>query len=167
MQKDAAYWINRLKLKEHTEGGWFCETYRSKLLLDREALSEAHSGDRAAMTAIWFLLNGDEKSHFHRLCSDELWFFQVGRPLNVYIINFEGVLQCIRIGEGHCLQAVIPANHWFAAELQDKQSFALVSCVVAPGFDFNDFELANRQKLLGQYPQHQDLIKRLTYNAIR
>jgi hypothetical protein len=166
MEKNAAYWIKKLGLERHPEGGNYRQTYRADLLLPREALPGQFTGSRAASTAIYFLLYGEDFSAFHRLRSDELWHFYVGGSLVVHVIEEDGLHSEIHLGSdpeaGEVLQAVVKAGRWFASRLRDARSFALVGCTVAPGFDFEDFELAKREELVKRYPQHKQLIQSLT-----
>jgi len=158
-------WIDRLHLQPHPEGGYFRETYRAPLILPPSALP-VHGGDRAASTAIYFLLEGDQFSAFHRIRSDELWHFYAGSTLIVHVITPDGEYRQIRLGssadQGEHFQAVVPAGCWFGSSLFDPNKYALVGCTVAPGFDFADFEMANREELIVQYPQHRAIIQRLT-----
>lgn len=166
MHRDASYWIQALNLQSHPEGGYYRQTYRADLLLQKEALPKQFTGPRAACTAIYFLLQGADFSAFHRLRSDELWHFYSGTTLIVHILTADGQHLQIRLGPdpeaGEQLQAVVRAESWFASDLKDKNSFALVGCTVSPGFDFDDFELARRSDLIDTYPQHRELIEHLT-----
>jgi predicted cupin superfamily sugar epimerase len=163
----AQNWIDRLHLQPHPEGGYFRETYRAPLTLPRSALP-GHGGDRAASTAIYFLLAGDQFSAFHRIRSDELWHFYAGSTLIVHVITPDGEYRQIRLGssadQGEHFQAVVPAGCWFGSSLLDPNKYALVGCTVAPGFDFADFEMAKRDELIAHYPQHRAIIERLTRN---
>jgi len=163
--KSAADWIEKLKLEPHPEGGFYRQTYRADLVLAKESLPH-FAGPRAASTAIYFLLDGANFSAFHRLRSDELWHFYVGAPLTVHVIDECGGYSELRLGgspdAGEALQAVVKAGCWFASEVRDRKSFALVGCTVAPGFDFEDFELAKRDELTRRYRQHRELIEKLT-----
>lgn len=145
----AAYWIETLGLRPHPEGGYFRETYRSPF-----------------STAIYFLLPGDQVSAVHRIRSDELWHFHAGSALTLSVIHSSGRLEEIALGpradRGERLQAAVPAGCWFGASVDDRASYALVGCTVAPPFEFRDFELGDRARLLAEYPQHRDLIERLT-----
>lgn len=165
-KKDAMYWVKRLRLEPHPEGGYFRQTYRSEVTITREALSAGFGGDRAASTAIYFLLAGKNFSAFHRLRSDEMWHFYIGAPVSVHVIDASGKYSSIILGNdpeaGQVLQAVVPAGCWFASHVADWESFALVGCTVAPGFDFADFEMGKREALVAEYPQHRDLIRKLT-----
>jgi predicted cupin superfamily sugar epimerase len=164
--RDAKYWIDKLQLEAHPEGGYFRQTYKADSVLAKEALPAGFAGARAASTAIYFLLEGTDFSAFHRLRSDEVWHFYAGDPLIVHVIAPEGKYSSILLGRdldaGHVLQGVVRAGCWFASHVADWKSFALVGCTVAPGFDFEDFELAKRAELVARYPQHGELVERLT-----
>jgi uncharacterized protein len=163
---DAHYWIDKLQLQPHPEGGYYRETYRSNVILDREALPPGFAGPRAASTAIYFLIEGENFSAFHRLRSDELWHFYAGSPLLVHVIDPAGAYSSLRLGNdpdaGQVPQASVPAGTWFASHAADWKSWALVGCTVSPGFDFADFELGQRAHLMERYPQHREMIQRLT-----
>lgn len=163
---DAKYWIDALQLARHPEGGYFRETYRSPESIRRQHLPPRFSGDRAFATAIYFLLQGTDFSALHRIPQDEVWHFYEGSSMTVFVIAPDGNLSTIRLGRavdaGEVLQAVVPAGCYFGARLNDPGSYALVGCTVAPGFDFTDFELANRQELTKRYPQHKTVIEQLT-----
>jgi predicted cupin superfamily sugar epimerase len=166
LDKTARYWIERLQLEAHPEGGYFRQTYRSDLVIAREALPAGFTGARSASTAICFLLEGKNFSAFHRLRSDEVWHFYVGSPLVVDVIAPSGARSAILLGNdleaGQVPQAVVPAGCWFASHVADWKSFAVVGCTVAPGFDFEDFEMGKQAELVAKYPQHRDVIERLT-----
>jgi predicted cupin superfamily sugar epimerase len=166
MPKDARYWIEKLALEAHPEGGYFRQTYRSGVLIAKEALPPGFSGARAASTAIYFLLDGENFSAFHRLQSDEMWHFYSGGPLAVHVIDPEGRYSEIKLGSdpeaNEAFQAVVKAGCWFASHVRDPESYALVACTVSPGFDFADFELAKRNELVELYPQHRKLIEKFT-----
>jgi predicted cupin superfamily sugar epimerase len=159
MQKTTPFWINHLNLQPHPEGGYYKEVFRSGV----EVMRAETQNIKQACTSIYYLLEGSDFSGFHRLASDELWYFHKGAPLHIHIIDNEGVHTTIELSDGPAgsLQAVIPPNTWFAAELPSQSGFALVSCAVAPGFDFAEFEMAKKQDLLTQYPQHTHLLNRL------
>ena len=163
---DAGYWIEKLQLEPHPEGGYYRQTYRADVIISREALPQGFGGARAAATAIYFLIEGKNFSAFHRLCSDELWHFYAGSPLLVHVIDPSGKYSMQSLGNepdlGQHFQAVVPAGCWFASHVADWQSWALVGCTVAPGFDFADFEIGKRSDLCEQYPQHRSLIQWLT-----
>jgi len=166
MKKDAEYWIRKLALEPHPEGGYFRQTYRANLVLAKESLPSEFTGARAVSTAIYFLLEGESFSAFHRLLSDELWHFYVGSVLVVHAIDEHGRYSEVLLGSdpdvGEALQAVVKAGCWFASEVRDRKSFALVGCTVAPGYEFADFEMAKREELVVDYPQHRRVIDRLT-----
>ena len=154
--------IERLQLTPHPEGGYFRETYRASESIGASALPRRFSGERSISTAIYFLLEAGQCSHLHRIRSDEVWHFYAGDPLDVVEIDGAGGLRTTRLGAGRVYQHVVPAGVWFGAAPAEGGRFALVGCTVAPGFDFADFELAERAALLREYPRHQDWIRRLT-----
>lgn len=162
----ARYWIDHLNLRRHPEGGYFRETYRAPLVIPRSGLPEAFKGARNASTAIYFLLAGDEFSALHRLAADEVWHFYGGSALLVHSIDPDGKHSVTKLGQdaeaGEQFQCVIPAGHWFGCCLERSGTCALAGCTVAPGFDFAEFEMAKRGDLVAQYPQHRDVIHKLT-----
>lgn len=165
----AAYWTDKLQLTAHVEGGAFKEVYRSPLVLPQDALHKEHCGPRAASTSIYFLLQYGEFSAFHRIASDELWHFYDGAELAIYEIDKAGNLTRHLLGRdidaGAQLQVLIKAGSWFASRVEVEGGYALCGCTVAPGFDFADFELAGREQLVKEYPQHQALITELTRSS--
>ena len=165
-KRDARYWIDKLQLEPHPEGGYFRQTYRSEVVIPREALPAGFSGARAVSTAIYFLLEGKNFSAFHRLRSDEVWHFYAGDPLVVHVVepggNYSRILLGCDLEAGQVLQAVVRAGCWFGSHMADWKSFAVVGCTVAPGFDFEDCEMGKREELAAKYPQHGELIERLT-----
>ena len=159
------FWIKYLGLLPHPEGGYYKETYRSPEVLTASNLPERFKGDRNFSTAIYFLLRSEDRSVFHRIKSDEIWHFYQGSTLLIYVLH-EKQLHIHRLGsdldKGDSLQVVIPANCWFGAHVENSESFSLCGCTVAPGFDFRDFEMGSREKLLREFPDFSVEIKRLT-----
>jgi len=170
----AAEIVARLGLERHPEGGWFRETYRSD-----EAVATAR-GTRAVATAILFLVTAASPSRFHRLASDELWVFQGGLPLELVTLDADGSANVRLLGDatsvrGVLPQALVPAGAWQAARVAEtgqaagsgregrgERRWSLVSCLVAPGFAYEDFELARREELLRLSPAETELIVALT-----
>jgi predicted cupin superfamily sugar epimerase len=158
----AAEWIAHLSLRPHPEGGHFAQSYRAA---DRVALGGNRAGPRNLMTAIYYLLESGEFSAFHRLRAPELWLFHDGDALCVHELGAGGV-QSHRVGprpqDGDRLALIVPAETWFASEVAPGGRFGLVTCVVTPGFEYEDFELAERQSLIARYPASRPCIERLT-----
>lgn len=148
--------VTKLELQPHPEGGYYKEVYRSEESILKSALPDRFMGERNYLTSIYFLLEEKSYSAFHRIQSDELWYFHKGDPVEIHVITPEGQYYSIELGVD-TLQAFIPAQCWFAAKT--KGAYSLVSCAVAPGFDFADFELAQKAKLLLIYPQHKTVIE--------
>jgi uncharacterized protein len=159
-------WINHLGLLPHPEGGYYKETYRSEEKIKYDHLPDRYIRDRNFSTAIYFLLRSQDRSVFHRIKSDELWHFYQGTTLLIYQLKEEG-LKIHRLGgnieAGDSLQVLIPANSWFGAQVEKPDSYALCGCTVAPGFDFQDFEMAQQDYLLAAYPEQKEIIMRLTH----
>lgn len=150
--------VTKFNLQAHPEGGFYSETYRSDQL--------TASQDRNLVTCIYFLLTSENVSNFHRIKSDEMWFFHEGSSLTVHTLDPQnGHLQHAvgnEIQKGQTPQLVVPKNTIFGSSVTDENSYSFVSCVVAPGFDFNDFELFTRDVLLEEYPEEFAIIERLT-----
>jgi predicted cupin superfamily sugar epimerase len=139
--------IDQLGLARHPEGGWFAETWRAPV----EFTPAGYPGPRAAATSIVFLLRADERSRWHRVRSDELWLWQGLGPLRLRLGGTGPAPEPageLVVGPdpaaGHLLQALVPAGAWQAAEPLTGAG-ALVGCVVAPGFAYEDFELARSE----------------------
>ncbi|MBX2907593.1 MAG: cupin domain-containing protein [Taibaiella sp.] len=158
------YWIDKLSLTPHVEGGAFSEIYRSELLLPQNALTTEHHGPRNAMTSIYFLLEFGQFSAFHRIASDELWHHYDGGSLFIYEITPAGELKVHKLGVDSDASpfTVIKAGSWFGSRVETASSYTLCGCTVAPGFDFADFELAGRNSLAQLYPEHKGIIEALT-----
>jgi uncharacterized protein len=154
-------------MQAHPEGGYFAETYRSAEKIPHHALPNRFKSDRSFSTGIYFLLESHHISALHRIESDEMWHFYAGCPLNVYTIDSEGVLKIISLGNnpenGEVFQAIVPAGVWFGSKPSEPDSYSFVGCTVAPGFDFEDFEMKSRAELLVMFPQHQAIVEMLTY----
>ena len=138
-----SYWIEHLNLQPHPEGGYYKEVFGSQQQVLRPAADE----EKQACTSIYYLLEGTDFSGFHRLASDELWYFHKGEPLTIHAITEDGVHTAYQLSDHASgdLSIAIPGGTWFAAEIASKNGFTLVSCAVAPGFDFSEFEMAKKK----------------------
>jgi uncharacterized protein len=161
----AEFWIDHLQLKAHPEGGFYKETYRSGERIPSNGLPARFKGERNFSTAIYFLLRSQDRSLFHRIKSDELWHYHAGTSLMIYVLHARA-LTVHKLGpdasKGDSLQVVVPANCWFGAKVEQPGSYTLSGCTVAPGFDFQDFELAERSMLVNEFPEFEDIIRLLT-----
>jgi predicted cupin superfamily sugar epimerase len=169
------------------EGGFYIETYRCRekiaqtgLPAPRVLLSPAAStcverrrgkqdssgGDRNLSTAILYLLTPDTISALHRVKSDEIFHFYLGGSATMLQRHLDSSSEITILGQdifsGHHVQVIVPQNTWQGCFLNPGGKFALMGTTVAPGFEFADFEPADREELLKQYPTHRDLIIRLT-----
>ncbi|KAF3989507.1 hypothetical protein FT663_01751 [Candidozyma haemuli var. vulneris] len=152
-------WIKALDLQPHPEGGYYSETGRSRILTKSETGLEV-----PLYTNIHFLLEDKNPSRFHRLHSEEVWYFHDGQPLTVHCIYPNGEYKKVKLGKdpsaGEVVQFEVPRGVIFGSSVET--GWALVSCMVSPGFDFKEFHLFEQTDLLGRYPEHAEIIKCLT-----
>ncbi len=158
-------WIRRLDLKPHPEGGFYREIYRSPEIVPRAGLPARFPGDRAFATSIYFLLSTGHVSRFHRLRADEIWHLYEGGPVALHVLEPGMGHRRLVLGRdaeaGQAHQQVLRAGWWFGAELEPEADFVMVGCTLAPGFEFEDFELGRRRDLLAAFPAQAGLIERL------
>jgi predicted cupin superfamily sugar epimerase len=170
--RKSKFWIEKLHLSQHPEGGFYRETYRSDLAINfpkRELRSQIDRvASRSICSTIYYLLDGGQKSMFHRMKnSDEIWHFYNGSSLTLYVINkITRSISELKLGnepeKGELFQIFIKRGSWFGAIVNDSTSYALVGCTVSPAFSFADFELADRRRLTMLYPKHKTIIEMLT-----
>lgn len=156
--------IEHLNLQPHPEGGFYTEMYRSDGIIEID--EDEFPDGRHYSTSIYYLLESDDQSHFHRIKSDEIWHHYEGSPLTIHLITPTGSYRTLSLGKnlekGQKPQQIVPAGYWFGVTVEEPDSFALCGCAVSPGFDFDDFEMADRADLLEQFPEHEEIIKKLT-----
>ncbi len=156
--------IKQLSLQPHPEGGFYKEVYRSAGRIAASNLS-LFGGERNYCTAIYYLLQAGDFSAFHRIKSDELWHFYAGSTLLLHLLDEHSGYQCYALGNdlaaGAHFQVLMPAGVWFAAEPAPGTTFTLAGCTVSPGFDFRDFEMAEKAALSESFPAQAALINRL------
>lgn len=153
--------IESYQLLPHPEGGYYKETYRSSELILTNSLPDRFMGNRNFSTAIYFLLEADSFSAFHRIKSDECWHFYSGDAVDIHVLHNNGNYELIKLGSniemGEQFQAIVPAGAWFASKTNGI--YSLVGCTVSPGFDFADFELAKAAELAEKFPNQFELIQ--------
>lgn len=160
--------IKKYNLQKHPEGGHYSEIFRSTEIISDNCLPERYKEERVFYTSIYFLLAENDISHFHILQSDEIWYYHSGSSIKIHIIDENGNYSQHLLGiskKNATPSLLIKRNTWFAAELSNKNSYGLVSCVVIPGFEFVDFQLGNRNYLINKFPEHKKIIKRFTKNG--
>ena len=154
--KTAQYYIDNLNLQKHIEGGYFKECIVSK---------DPFNEEKSLFSSIYFLLKTGEVSNFHRLKSDELWYYHDGQALTIYMISPTGELITKQLGldisKGEYPQILVPKGYIFGSSM-NNEGFALVGCMVSPQFKFEDFELFKRSDLLKKHPHLEDIIIKLT-----
>ncbi|MHB9941408.1 cupin [Clostridium sporogenes] len=163
--KDANYFIEKLDMTAHPEGGYYKESFISAENITDSDLTTTFEDKRILWTSIYFLLRNGEVSNFHRLKSDEMWYYHSGSPLTIYMITPEGESITEQLGldieKGEKPQVLVPKNYIFGSAMNNK-GYALVGCMVSPGFEFRDFELFERDTLLNLYPKYKETIEKLT-----
>lgn len=163
--KTAEYWINTLDLEHHPEGGYFREVYQSSESIPADVLPERYTGQRAYSTSIYFLLKQGEPSCMHRIQSDEIWHFYAGAGTTLHLIHSDGTYNVMKLGaepdRDQHFQHIVPASTWFSAEVTAPGEFSLMGCTVAPGFEFQDFELGRKEQMMDEFPQYRDLFNRM------
>ena len=154
--KNAEYYIKNLEMIPHVEGGYFKESF-----LSEDNVRE----NKKLWSSIYFLLRTGEVSNFHRLKSDELWYYHDGEALTIYMITPEGDFIKKQLGtdieNGESPQVLVPKGYIFGSAM-NKEGFSLVGCMVAPAFEYEEFELFEREYLLNLYPKYKDIILKLT-----
>lgn len=156
--------IKKLTLKEHPEGGYYNEVFRSEEKISVDALPSRYNGDRNYLTVINFLITKEKSSYFHKVASDEQWYFHEGGTAIIHLVDENGVYFNKKLGslstDGASLFFNVPKGYWFGVEVIEGD-YALFSCSVAPGFEFEDFELAEPEKFIDKYPKLKDVSNRL------
>ncbi len=173
MERDAKYWIDKLQLSKHPEGGFYKETFRADTTICLDS-SKRRQDDltqpkaRSISSTIYYLLEGTQVSLFHRMNNaDEIWHFYSGSSLTIYLLE-ERTRKIIqtklgnKLENGEMFQIRIRKGLWFGARVNDESSYTLAGCTVYPAFMFEDFQLADRKTLTGMYPEHRGIIETLT-----
>src|SRR5688500_12365283 len=137
MENNSKYWIEKLELVRHIEGGFYKQIYASKRQCQE-------NGNRSLATCIFYLLEGNDFSAFHKINGDEIWHFFIGSSLTIYIFNEnDSKLKIVKLGKdldkGENLQLIINEGNWFAAEVNDNSSFNLVCCTVISGIEIINY----------------------------
>ena len=147
------------------EGGFFKQTFKDSLLVSSNELKSA-ANNRAASTAIYYLITQNNFSAFHRLPQAEVLHFYLGSPVEMVQITSAGTVKRLILGpqitKNQHLQVVVPQNTWQASCLVEGGEWAILGATVSPGFEFEDMEVASRLKLIALYPNLKDTINRFT-----
>jgi len=165
MERDAKYWIERLHLKPLSqEGGYYNETYTSDHIFKKRYNQEDSQINRPLSTCIYYLLTSADVSRLHKLKSDEIWCFHQGSTLLLHCFGQSSNYQKIRLGidEDSKPQFIVHAGTIFGGKVEEPGEYTLVSCIVSPGFSFEDFELVSPETLLKTHPGKENIIELLT-----
>lgn len=160
--------IEHLKLEPLAdEGGFFRRTYESSLLLTPLQVSDGEKKPLAAGTAIYYLMTPQAFSALHRVKYDEIFHFYGGDPVEMFLIDEDGRRETVILGpdfmNGQHPQFVVPAMVWQGSRIMGE-GWSLLGATLAPGFEYADFELGSREKLVSEYPEHRKNIVRYTRN---
>jgi hypothetical protein len=161
-QISPSYWISKLGLTPHPEGGFFREVYRSSEQVAAAHLPQRFLGDRSFCTSIYYLLQAGDFSAFHRIQSDETWHFYAGGALELHMLqgsSYSVVMLGSRPDRGELLQYTVPYGVWFASRPRVGSDYSLLGCTVSPGFDFKDFEMGTEEQVLSE---RRDLVSELS-----
>lgn len=159
MTNIAEQYINQYNMITHPEGGYYTSMYRSMQNIS------FRNKERQLYSSIYYLLKSGQKSCFHRLQNDEIWHFYDGCPIVIHELKRDGSYSYTLFGKDcpiPTFQYLICAGNWFAATPLVEDSFSLIGCTLSPGFDYQDFEMANPTNLLQEYPDYQKIISTFT-----
>lgn len=166
--KDAKFWIDQLGMIPHPEGGYYYSSYKSEQTMFRHDIAGVASSERQLWSSIYLLLSEDDYLAFHRVRSEEVWYYHYGSSVVIHMISPEGELITEKLGtdlrNGEKLQVRIPRNYIMAAErLED--TYSIFGIMVSPGFDFDDIKIYDRDELTALFPMHKELIEGLTLES--
>ena len=156
--------IDKLQLKPHVEGGYYRSIYRSDVMITK------NDRLRPASSAVYYYLDSNDFSAWHRVDCDEMWHYYIGSHLTLHMIDSSGKLTCVKLGHIDSSndvvpQCLVPAGTWQSAEVSAENSYALMGCTCTPGFLFEQHEMPDSNKLIEQFPMHENIIKRLTRDS--
>ena len=149
------------------EGGWYVRTYEAKEMVAAGAFEDGrYGGPRRTGTAIYYLLEPGSFSEMHRLRSDEVFHFYAGDAVEMLQLAENGVGRRVMIGNdlarGQRPQVVVERGVWQGARMAGEGRWALLGCTVSPGFEFEDYESAQREQLIAGWPEFEEEISSLT-----
>ncbi|WP_260434062.1 cupin domain-containing protein [Burkholderia stagnalis] len=164
IEKSKEFWIKKLGLAAHPEGGYFRYEFGSDVVR-----KTANGAERKDYSGIYFMVTHDSPSHFHQMTSDEIWYYHAGDALTMHAIDEAGKYRTVRIGpnpdRGEVLSVVMHGGWIFGASV-DSGDYTLVSCAVVPGFDEADYRILTQSELLGKYPEYQSVILKMAYKNL-
>ena len=163
MSSRIEYLVQHLDLQAHPEGGFYAPAFRSEQVLDTTTLNGSWKRPRTLYSSIFFLLTANHHSSWHRIASDEIWHLYEGDDICVHILHPDGSYSQERLSNKvgkEKFSAIVKAGCWFASHCEGALGYSLSGCTLAPGFDFEDFELGNTQELIKVYPEYAEIIKK-------
>jgi predicted cupin superfamily sugar epimerase len=162
--------VEKLQLIPHpVEGGYFREVYRAAEGTLHAALPMRFDGDRSFATSIYYVIPPGQISSLHLMLADETWHFYIGSPINLVEIAADGTVTETVLGSdiaaGQVPQHTVMHDRWLGAWNLNDDEYSLVGCTVAPGMELDDYQHGERKDLLKLFPQHRDLIMKLTWDS--
>ena len=161
----ADYFVKKLRMEPHPEGGYYKEIYQNPITIDNTSLPPGFEGNRKLSSTIYFLLKAGQVSQLHRLSSDEVWFFHYGSSLEMHLIDERGTHAVKKLGlnpeKGESPQLLVPANMIFGARPVEQSGFTLVSTMVSPAFEFRDFELYKAEDVCVMFPHLRETVSKI------
>lgn len=166
--KTAQYWIDKLQLETHTEGGFMRETYRSPMHEASMVYCEGHPKGKPFSNHLYYMLQAGQYSAWIATRIDESWnYFEGTSAMVVHMIDAEGKYSRVKLGkdpdQGQQFQVCIPAGTWYAAHAESFTGFSLIGVSCSPAFGDGDLLIGYRKKLLKLFPQHFQLVNRFAY----
>jgi hypothetical protein len=162
--KDSNYWIEKLGMIPHPEGGYYHSSYKSSQTMFRHDIAGVSSSERNLWSSIYLLLTEEDFTSFHRVRSEEVWYYHHGSSVKIYMISPEGDLTTAKLGldldQNEKMQVLIPKNYIIAAE-RIEDTHAMIGIMVSPGFDFDDIKIYDKDELTNLFPMHEEIISRL------
>lgn len=160
--------IDKMNLIQHPEGGYYRRNWQSLFLGDiKDSNEKVIFPQRKIGSSIIYLLPSVEVATWHRVNCDEMWHFYSGSPLKLTLMSKTKGLESFTLGpdvlNGQNVQIIVPRLTWFCGEVLSSDSYTLCGCTLWPSFSYTDFEIAERSKLLDEYPEFSDAINRI-YN---
>lgn len=164
--KDYKMMIERLNLIQHPEGGYYRRFWQSLYSADiKDSYDKVVFKQRKIGSSILYLLPGNEVATWHRVNCDEMWHFYSGSPMKLTMLNKSKGVEELILGSdimgNQNVQVIVPRLTWFCGEVIDPDSYSLCGCTLWPSFSYTDFEIAERAKLLDEFPQYKEIIDRI------
>jgi predicted cupin superfamily sugar epimerase len=157
-------YIEKLNLQPHPEGGYYRRNWQSSFAADVKDISGKITHPKRALgSSILYFLPSLERCAWHRVSCEEMWHHYSGSPLKIHLVSNQKGWETIILGsdilKGEVPQFVIPPRTWFCAEVINEDSYSFCGCSLWPAFTYADFELAEKSRLIDEFPQYKERIE--------